>query len=71
MKIYVTEDKGERSCVDMNNYIEKVVDTVMAILTATKKDLDTNDEFLTAWNLLMCKNKLTGLLSNLTDTDTE
>ena len=67
MKIY-KEGKGKRDCVSLNNYIQKVVDDVVRVLTNVRADLDSQDEFATAFNILLCKNKLEGLLHNLTYT---
>jgi len=70
MKIFI-EKETERDSVSLNNYVEKVLDKVLKILTATKTNLDKQDEFLTAFNLLMAKNKLTKLLHNITDEEAE
>ena len=68
MMIHI-EVNGERDVVSVLTYIERTIDTVVGVLTETKKNLDINDEFSSVFNLLLCKNKLSALLSNLTDTE--
>jgi|GEM_PF-5185351 len=70
MKIFI-EKETARDSVSLNNYVEKVLDNILKILTETKTNLDKQDEFLTAFNLLMAKNKLTKLLHNITDEEAE
>ena len=69
MNIYVESNDGkkERDVVSVFNYIERTLDHVINVLTVTRENLDERDEFAACFNILLCKNKLSALLNNLTN----
>lgn len=51
-----------------DNYVADVIDKVQTILSETKANIG-EDDFATAFNLMMCKNKLSNLLEAMTETE--
>ncbi|MBQ2665054.1 MAG: hypothetical protein IJG16_13040 [Clostridia bacterium] len=56
----------EKSCIELNSNIENTIDSVITILTETKNNMQTADEFETAFNLLTAKSQLSRLLDDMT-----
>ena len=56
----------EKSSVELNRNIENTIDSVITILTETKNNMQTADEFETAFNLLTAKSQLSRLLDDMT-----
>ena len=56
----------EKDSKEQNRNIEKVIDSVITILTETKNNMQAADEFETAFNLLTAKSQLSKLLDDMT-----
>ena len=56
----------EKNSKAQNSNIEKVIDSVITILTETKNNMQTADEFEIAFNLLTAKSQLSKLLDDMT-----
>ena len=56
----------EKSSKEQNSNIENTIDSVITILTETKNNMQTADEFETAFNLLTAKSQLSRLLDDMT-----
>lgn len=56
----------EKNSVELNSNIENTIDSVITILRVTKNNMQTADEFETAFNLLTAKSQLSRLLDDMT-----
>ena len=56
----------EKSSIEQNRNIENTIDSVITILRVTKNNMQTADEFETAFNLLTAKSQLSRLLDDMT-----
>ena len=56
----------EKSSIEQNRHIENTIDSVITILTETKNNMQTADEFEIAFNLLTAKSQLSKLLDDMT-----
>ena len=56
----------EKSSKEQNSNIENTIDSVITILRVTKNNMQTADEFETAFNLLTAKSQLSRLLDDMT-----
>lgn len=57
----------EKSSIEQNRNIENTIDSVITILRVTKNNMQTADEFETAFNLLTAKSQLSRLLDDMTN----
>lgn len=56
----------EKSSIELNSNIENTIDSVITILRVTKNNMQTADEFETAFNLLTAKSQLSKILDDMT-----
>ena len=57
----------EKDSKEQNNNIENTIDSVITVLRVTKNNMQTADEFETAFNLLTAKSQLSRLLDDMTN----